>query len=346
MREFFKNFALLAGTILLMLFLGEIGVRLMEPRSDKQPLSRILKDSPRRFAMLPNRTVLRDGVKIHTNSLGYRGDECSRDKPRGTFRIVGLGDSYTFGAGVDYEDTYLRSLEKLLNKSRPSASVRYESVNLGVPGYNTVQELAALREDGLSLRPDLILVGYVFNDTDEVITMTGEVHIGQPMGHSAGLTRFILNLKDRSHLFRFVSPRLGEVLRKVGIHNIGLVGSYTNQFTENSQRWKRSQEALLEMDTLARSVGARFAVLVFPAFVSLSRENYPLLQYHQAVTKFCQAHSIPVYDFYHDFEGKKANRFWVSLTDPHPNAAANHIVAEALYRFLTSHRLVSTLDRL
>jgi len=171
-REFFKNFALLAGTILLMLFLGEIGVRLMEPRSDKQPLSRILKDSPRRFAMLPNRTVLRDGVKIHTNSLGYRGDECSRDKPRGTFRIVGLGDSYTFGAGVDYEDTYLRSLEKLLNKSRPSASVRYESMNLGVPGYNTVQELAALREDGLSLRPDLILVGYVFNDTDEVITMT------------------------------------------------------------------------------------------------------------------------------------------------------------------------------
>jgi hypothetical protein len=345
-REILKNLALLVGTIVLTLVVGEIGVRLMEPSSDKQPLYQILKESPRRFAMLPNRAVLRDGAKIHTNSLGFRGGEISRVKPPGTYRIVGLGDSYTFGAGVDYEDTYLRSLEKLLNKSNPSTSIHYESVNLGVSGYNTVQELATLREEGLSLHPDLIIVGYVFNDVDEIITTTGEFPMRQPMGHTSVLTRFIFDLKERSHLFAFISPRLGGILRKVGIRNIGLVGSYTAQFAESSRGWKRSQEALLEMDALARSVGSKFAVVVFPAFVSLNRENYPLLQYHHAVTKFCQDHSIPVYDIYLDFEGKKANQFWVSLNDPHPNAAANLIVAEALYRFLTSHHLVLTPNHL
>jgi lysophospholipase L1-like esterase len=342
LREILIGLALLAGTIVLMLVLGEISVRLLEPPSDKQPLYQTLKDSPRRYGLLPNRTVLRDGVTIHTNSLGNRGGECSHDKLPGTFRILGLGDSYTFGAGVEYEDTYLRILEKLLNKSNLSGSLSYESVNLGVEGYNTVQELASLREEGLSLQPDLILVGYLFNDVDDEISMSGELPIGQPVNMNSVLTRFILDLKARSHLFAFVSPRLAALLRKFDIRNIGMVGSYANQFVEGSIGWKKSQDALLEMDALARSADSRLAVLVFPAFVSLSRGDYPLLQYHRAVTNFCQAHGIPVYDLYPDFEGKTESRFWVSLTDPHPNSAANHVAAEAIYRFLASHNLVPT----
>lgn len=65
----------------------------------------------------------------------------------------------------------------------------------------------------------------------------------------------------------------------------------------------------------------------FFAFVSPRRADYPLLQYQQAVTDFCRAHGIAVCDLYPAFEGQKANRFWMSLTDPHPNGAANHIAA-------------------
>lgn len=356
-RELATGLALLAGTLLLIFLLGEATVRWLEPRSDHQRLYQGLKDSPRLWGLMANRTVLRDGVTVHTNSFGDRGDECPVDKPAGTFRIVGLGDSYTFGSGVRFEDTYLHVLETLLNQATGSDTLRhYQALNLGVEGYNTVQELASLREAGLRFHPDLILVGYVFNDVDAATApggesplaragVAGERRQGQPGGRSPGLTQLIISFKDHSRFFAFVSPRLGALLRKAGLRRTGLVGSYVGHYADGDRGWRASRDALLEIKALAQENGARLAVLVFPAFVSLRRADYPLLQYHQAVTDFCRASGIPVCDLYPAFEGQKASRFWMSLTDPHPNGAANHIAARAVYRFLTGERLVLVAGR-
>ncbi len=42
-------------------------------------------------------------VEYVINSFGYRGPERGYEKPKGTFRIVVLGDSRTFGFGVPIE---------------------------------------------------------------------------------------------------------------------------------------------------------------------------------------------------------------------------------------------------
>ena len=103
------------------------------------------------------------GVPAHTNSLGFRDTrEYSLTKAPGTFRIIVLGDSVTFGHGALYETSYPYLLEQRLRQWRPD--VNWEVWNLGIPGYNTAQELAYLNEVGPRFAPDLVVVGFFPND--------------------------------------------------------------------------------------------------------------------------------------------------------------------------------------
>lgn len=103
------------------------------------------------------------GVPVRINSLGFRDPrEYSLQKPPGTFRIVVIGDSVTFGHGALFETTYPYLLEQRLRQWRPD--VRWEVWNLGVPGYNTRQELIYLKEIGRQFAPDLVVVGFYPND--------------------------------------------------------------------------------------------------------------------------------------------------------------------------------------
>jgi hypothetical protein len=114
-----------------------------------------------RFA--PNYTGWFAGVPIHINNLGFRDprDYQLTKGPR-TFRIVTLGDSVTFGHSSVYEHTYPYLLEQRLKKWRPD--VDWQVWNVAVPGYNTSQELAHLKEIGPVFKPDLAIVGFFEND--------------------------------------------------------------------------------------------------------------------------------------------------------------------------------------
>ncbi len=103
------------------------------------------------------------GVPVRINSLGFRDrQEYSLEKPKNTFRILVLGDSVTFGHGTLDDTTYPYLLDQQLKKWRPD--VAWEVWNLGVPGYNTGQELAYLEQIGPQADPDLVIVGFYPND--------------------------------------------------------------------------------------------------------------------------------------------------------------------------------------
>ena len=103
------------------------------------------------------------GAPVRINTLGFRDSrEYTIEKAPGTFRILVLGDSVTFGHGATFETTYPYLLEQRLRSWR--SDVRWEVWNLGVPGYNTRQELLYLQEVGRRFQPDLVVVGFYPND--------------------------------------------------------------------------------------------------------------------------------------------------------------------------------------
>ena len=90
-------------------------------------------------------------MAVTIDARGCRADRAgSPDPPPETLRIVAVGDSFTFGQGVEAHEAFPANLERRLEG---------RVFNLGVPGYGLDQQLLMLESRGLRLRPDLILVG-------------------------------------------------------------------------------------------------------------------------------------------------------------------------------------------
>jgi lysophospholipase L1-like esterase len=101
------------------------------------------------------------GGRIHINSLGFRGAEFDPVKPAGTFRMIALGDSSTFGLAGE-ACNYSAALERLLRTW--GAPRRYEVVNAGVEGYDSEDALRLLEKRALGYQPDLVTVYIGWND--------------------------------------------------------------------------------------------------------------------------------------------------------------------------------------
>jgi hypothetical protein len=110
----------------------------------------------------PNQVGWIDDGLVTINSIGLRGDEPIRPKTASIYRILVLGDSITLGWGVNDDETFCCQLQQRLNEGTPARHV--EVINAGVAGYSTIQEAALLRRLAPELRPDLVLVGFYWND--------------------------------------------------------------------------------------------------------------------------------------------------------------------------------------
>lgn len=100
---------------------------------------------------------------VKFNTQGLRGPEVAVPKPANTFRALVLGDSVVEGAQVAEDVTMAARLRTEL--AAQAGGRRVETVNAGVAGFGTGQQLLFLEREGLAYQPDLIvLVVTIAND--------------------------------------------------------------------------------------------------------------------------------------------------------------------------------------
>ncbi|MBM4389751.1 MAG: hypothetical protein FJ090_01405 [Deltaproteobacteria bacterium] len=131
------------------------------------PANVIFRDHPTLFWV--QRPFLDEKMRPHgrlrTNSLGLRNEEVALPRPPGVYRILSLGESSTWGASVDLQDTYSKRFQQLLNQDRHvRGGPTYEVINAGVGAYSSWQSSVYLRESGLALDPQMVLVYHLKND--------------------------------------------------------------------------------------------------------------------------------------------------------------------------------------
>ncbi|MEM5829489.1 MAG: SGNH/GDSL hydrolase family protein [Candidatus Aenigmatarchaeota archaeon] len=112
-------------------------------------------------------------VYIKINSYGFRDKEYPLIKPPNACRIIAIGDSHTFGLGVNLEDSYPKVLERLLNERNDGKN--YEVLNFGVPGYDIIEKIEVLRSKALNFSPNIIIFQYTGDDIISNIELGKEI---------------------------------------------------------------------------------------------------------------------------------------------------------------------------
>lgn len=257
-------------------------------------------------------------LTYRTNSLGIRGPETSREKSSGKFRIVGIGDSFTFGTGVRYQDTFLSVLQKKLNKAARRKT--YEVLNMGVMGYNTRHEVLLLKYLGIELNPDLVVLCFFLNDS------------------GAGSTHSVFNVdasKETLPWWRRASRILDHIAFKIERHNAvpALVDAYKESYQENSPGWMEARLYLKKAKSLAIEHDFELVLMIFPLLWDLN-DGYPFAEIHEKVSAYAKSEQIPVLDLLPAFAGFDGPELWVHPNNQHPNEQGHEIAGEALYAFL------------
>lgn len=277
--------------------------------------------------------------EVRTNSAGFRDVEHAIPKPPGAFRILGLGDSFTFGVGASYQDTYLALAEEMLN-ARPGNHPEVEIVKAGVPRFYPETERMLLEHYGLAYTPDIVVVGLTPNDVSDTVFGVNAVttdasgflktqeakalgSVGQWLFLNSHAARIALGDYLRRKSASRDRVRWEEIFREGGFHE---------------PEWQRIEEELTRMRTLSLAAGTDgFVVLCIPQRGPWPKSSdYPAHRLRQwaARNEAVVVDALPLFRA----AGGQQRLFWEG--DPHCTPAGYRLVAEALVDGLESAGLV------
>ena len=240
------------------------------------------------------------------NSLGLRNREVEQKKS-GSYRILFLGDSLVWSGETSSGKLYTEVLEQRLNARSPKGTPSFEVINAGIPGYTTYQELEFLKIYGLDMEPDLVILGFVFNDLYYKYlhkpTKRGLLS-GEPTIHLYRFNpnAFPGNLVARSHLAHTLAFEIELLWKKVRHQPIFPFEVRLDFYLAwKEYAWDRTQELIGEMKTVLAKRGIPLLIVSFPVTTQVDDryrrldQTYVLLP-QRKLREICNAYAIPMLD--------------------------------------------------
>lgn len=250
----------------------------------------------------PNAKAHLMGTDVEINSDGFRDDEYSKER-NDKYRIAVLGDSLTFGWGVEKDETFEVLLEQMLSDKRPT-----EMINFGHGNYNTEQQVNLFKEKGLQYNPDKVLVFYFINDAEVTPVRSKWLWVSRLRSVTFLWSRF------RGLLTRTTPGQTFESF-------------YRDLYEDDQPGYQAMKAAFLELHGITEERGIELQVIMLPELHNLV--DYPFADVYAKVGAFLAENDIDYIDLTDSFLGyEDAVGLWVAPDDAHPNALAHQMIAE------------------
>lgn len=281
------------------------------------------------------------------NSKGLRDREFPYEKPKGTRRILSLGDSFAAGYGVQADETYAKVLERGLAERRVGGAT-WEVLNAAVGSTGTAHHLAYYLNDGRRYEPDIVLVGFfVSNDFwDNVSCGLYTLEGGSLVKRQAPCTwqRKVQrvssripaynSLFSRSHLLNLIKGEVAARHRRDLAELAERSAPSSGRGDSHAITW----HLLRELRGACAADGAQFVVVVIPAPIGSPAEHRGL---EAELVRFLEAEGIPCLNLGPAYRERSREMELSYPVDRHWNACGHEFAGGEICTFLIEHRLVS-----
>jgi len=292
-------------------------------------------------------------VKI--NAKGLRDSE-HRYGAHSQFRILILGDSFTWGFGVSQEERFSQQLAQWLGDS-------VEIINAGVSGYGTDQELLAYLTEGVKYQPDLVICAFGLED---IINNNHSVQYTYPKPyftleehrlclHNVPVPKRKVNWRSRFNIYiddwstdthsqvqRYPKKqwqRFKHLLRTNLLSYQLLVNQYHALVRPDEEADPLTEALLSEFNQRVKSAEAKFLVVMIP-YKRLVTEDEEKVTW-TALRDFFQRQAIALVDLKPTFQAhwRMGENLFFRIDD-HWSPAGHELAAKVIGDYLKNEKLI------
>ncbi len=268
----------------------------------------------------PRFETLYKGQRVRINEAGLRGPELGERDPSAA-RVAVVGDSFTFGTGVDLDGTLSAQLQRALT----DAGRKVEVLNFGVPGYTSSNVAAVVEHKALKLQPDVVLYVFFANDI-EVPRSYGPIPLDARIDPLKTLPLRSAGVAGALVLVKRLALSFG--------HSLVRQTPFKSRRQYESGGGARLRASLERIRELCAAHDVEFRLAAYPFLTRVDVNPFRPID-ELALADAAQLR-IRAVDLLEAFAGERdLTRYWVSLFDEHPNADANAKVAAFLADWLS-----------
>lgn len=337
----------LGGTILFgfgfVLLIAELGCRLFVPAWIPGNAERVnfwVYDPILGWSHKPGqkgRFIHRDfSIDIQINSDGLRDKDYSFERTDKK-RMLILGDSFSWGFGVEYPEIF----SEILEQKHPD----WEIINTSVSGYGTDQQLLYLKTRGIQYRPDIVLL--LFSENDFFTNLLHEVTWyykpvfriehdklvldNYPVPKSTYKQKLDRFFYGRTYLFVRIYREVNDMIRRLqSLKKFLLSGKDAEKKKKNNNsihgEWKKgaviTNRLIIAINKLSQENHAKFILVSTP----MKHEQITLLE------ELSEKEAIPYLPLDQSFSNSPKSTTFAH--DGHWNPKGHKIVAIAIEKFL------------
>lgn len=284
------------------------------------------------------------------NNLHLRGENIDHSK----FKILALGDSFTFGWLLKEEDTYISLLQSYADKTLGKDQIQF--LNGGAGGWGTADHLDYLTEFGDRVKPNMVIVYFNAGDIARSInrfTVHNPNSVLFKMKVVFRYSRFYQWLLENSHLIQWVRNKIviihflikdeGDRNKKRMTNNdekIIIPGSEIKT-TDVNKVVVKGQKLFEKINNWCVKRNIPFVVLTtgwhFDYFYNRNEKtNSPNIAFLQKAEEFFRTNEIFYYELTPDLIKEMGNNKedYIIKGDFHPNEKAAKIISNYSWEYL------------